>query len=54
MQDPDIREVVPRILEVLTQRLESAYMAIAENGTDPVLPKIAMLARRVRSLRTSL
>lgn len=51
-QDPDIREVAPRIMDILVQRLESLYMSIAENNPhDPVLRRIPPLSRRARDLR---
>ncbi|OJJ35676.1 hypothetical protein ASPWEDRAFT_155743 [Aspergillus wentii DTO 134E9] len=50
--DPDIREVAPKIMDILTQRLEALYMAIAENSPhDPILRKIPPLSRRARELR---
>ncbi|KAL1967307.1 hypothetical protein VTN77DRAFT_3353 [Rasamsonia byssochlamydoides] len=52
LRDPDIREVAPRIMDILTQRLESLYMSIAENNPhDPILRKIPPLSRRARELR---
>lgn len=52
LQDSDIREVAPKIMDILTQRLESLYMAIAENTPhDPILRKIPPLSRRARELR---
>lgn len=51
-QDPDIREVAPRIMDILIQRLEGLYMSIAENNPhEPVLRKIPPLSRRARALR---
>lgn len=51
-QDPDIREVAPRIMDILIQRLESLYMSIAENNPhDPVVRRIPPLSRRARELR---
>ncbi|MCJ1377162.1 hypothetical protein MMC17_000254 [Xylographa soralifera] len=50
-QDPDVREVAPRIMNVLSQRLESQYMRLAEmDHRDPVLQKIPPLARRAREV----
>lgn len=52
LRDPDIREVAPKIMDILTQRLESLYMTIAENTPhDPILRKIPPLSRRARELR---
>ena len=51
-QDPEIREVAPSILDVLSQRLEGQYMRIAElDPRDPVLRKIPPLTRQARELR---
>ncbi|OJJ44143.1 hypothetical protein ASPZODRAFT_72378 [Penicilliopsis zonata CBS 506.65] len=52
VMDPDLREVAPKIMDILIQRLESLYMTIAENTPhDPVLRKIPPLSRRARELR---
>jgi len=52
VQDPDIREVAPKIMDILIQRLENLYMSIAENTPhDPILRKIPPLSRRARELR---
>ncbi|KAK2795458.1 hypothetical protein FQN52_005225 [Onygenales sp. PD_12] len=52
VKHPDIYEVAPKIMDVLTQRLESLYMAIAENTPhDPVLRIIPRLNRWARDLR---
>ncbi|MCJ1399569.1 hypothetical protein MMC11_002771 [Xylographa trunciseda] len=49
--DPDVRGVAPRIMNVLSQRLESQYMRLAEmDHRDPVLHKIPPLARRAREI----
>lgn len=51
-QDPDIRELVPRIMDILSQRLEALYMSVAETSPhDPIIRKIAPLSRRARLLR---
>lgn len=51
-QDPEIRDVIPSILDVLSQRLEGQYMRIAEiDPRDPVLRKIPPLTRQARELR---
>ncbi|RAL10725.1 uncharacterized protein BO97DRAFT_372043 [Aspergillus homomorphus CBS 101889] len=50
--DPDIREVAPKIMDILIQRLEALYMSVAENSPhDPIIRKIAPLSRRARLLR---
>ncbi|MCJ1477323.1 hypothetical protein MMC13_005994 [Lambiella insularis] len=52
-QDPDIRGVAPKIMNVLCQRLESQYMRLAEmDNRDPVLQKIPPLTRRAREIGT--
>ncbi|KAE8385215.1 hypothetical protein BDV23DRAFT_165327 [Aspergillus alliaceus] len=50
--DADIREVAPRIMEILLQRLDMLYMSVAKNAPhDPVIRKIPFLSRRARELR---
>ncbi|RAH78468.1 hypothetical protein BO86DRAFT_179744 [Aspergillus japonicus CBS 114.51] len=50
--DPDIREVAPKIMDILIQRLEALYMSVAETSPhDPIIRKIAPLSRRARLLR---
>ena len=52
-QDPEIRDVAGRILEVLSQRLEGEYMRIAEDEPqNPALRKIPSLAKNARELRS--
>jgi hypothetical protein len=52
LRDADIREVAPKIMDILTQRLESLYMNVAQtNPHDPVIRRIAPLSRRARELR---
>ncbi|KAI9840919.1 MAG: hypothetical protein M1838_003855 [Thelocarpon superellum] len=52
--DADVREVLPRIMDVLIQRLEGLYMHIAEtNALDPVLRKIPPLTRLARELKAA-
>lgn len=52
-QDPDIREVAPKIMDILIQRLDGLYMSTAENDPqDRILRKIPPLSRRARALRT--
>lgn len=52
MQDADIREVAPKIMDILTQRLETLYVATAQSNThDPIIRRIAPLSRRARELR---
>ncbi|KAI9873158.1 MAG: hypothetical protein M1830_000760 [Pleopsidium flavum] len=52
-RDPEIREVAPKIMDVLSQRLEGQYMRIAEaDPRDPVLRKIPPLTRQARELKS--
>jgi hypothetical protein len=51
-RDPEIREVAPRIMDVLCQRLESEYMRISmANPRDLSLHKIPLLVRQARELK---
>lgn len=44
--------MVPRIMDVLVQRLESEYMRISmANPRDPSLHKIPILARKAREMK---
>ncbi|CEN61430.1 hypothetical protein ASPCAL08084 [Aspergillus calidoustus] len=50
--DPDIREVAPKIMDILIQRLDGLYMAVAKEAPhDPILRRIPPLSRRARELR---
>ncbi|OJD29207.1 wd40 yvtn repeat-like-containing domain [Diplodia corticola] len=52
--DVDIKEVAPKIMDVLSSRLQAAYMQIAEkNPGDPVLRRISMLSRRAQELKNA-
>lgn len=52
LQDPDLIDVAPRIMDVLSQRLQSAYMAVSEeDSNNPILRKISVLARRANELK---
>ncbi|KAL4868275.1 hypothetical protein BDV12DRAFT_170067 [Aspergillus spectabilis] len=52
LRDPDIREVAPKIMEILIQRLDNLYMSVAKEAPhDPILRRIPSLARRARELR---
>lgn len=55
-QDPELSPVAGRIIDVLSQRLESEYMQIAEEQSQSpdqvqALRKIAFLTRRAKELR---
>ncbi|KAI9752957.1 MAG: 3-ketoacyl-CoA thiolase with broad chain length specificity [Chaenotheca gracillima] len=50
--DPELQEVLPKIMDVLVQRLEALYMRIAEtNHQDPLLRKIPSLTRAAKQLK---
>ncbi|PWY91281.1 hypothetical protein BO70DRAFT_384781 [Aspergillus heteromorphus CBS 117.55] len=50
--DNDIREVAPRIMDILIQRLDALYMSVAETSPhDPIIRKIPALSRRAQLLR---
>ncbi|KAJ5145575.1 uncharacterized protein N7515_000139 [Penicillium bovifimosum] len=54
-RDPDLREVAPRILDIIGQRLNTLYMSVVErNPHDQILRLIAPLARRARELHAGL
>ena len=50
-KDVDVREVGPKILEIIISRLESRYMEIAEaNGLDPILKEIPPVKRKIQQV----
>ncbi|KAL4786740.1 hypothetical protein BJX76DRAFT_320677 [Aspergillus varians] len=52
LRDPDIREVAPKIMDILISRLESIYMSVAKEAPhSPILRRIPPLARRATELR---
>lgn len=52
LQDLDIREVAPKIMDVLQQRMQGAYMQLAEkNGQDPALRKISTLSHQINEIK---
>ena len=52
LQDEDIREVAPKIMEVLSQRLQGAYMNLSEaDPGEPALKRISALNRKVGEIR---
>ncbi|KKK12448.1 hypothetical protein P175DRAFT_0501482 [Aspergillus ochraceoroseus IBT 24754] len=52
LMDPDIREVAPKIMDILIQRLDALYMSVAAHSPhDPILRRVPPLARRARELR---
>ncbi|GIK02585.1 hypothetical protein Aspvir_006641 [Aspergillus viridinutans] len=51
LRDPDIHEVAPRIIEILTQRLNTLYMEVASNNPhSPVIRKLGPINRRLQEL----
>ena len=52
IKDGDIMDVAPKIMDVLSQRLQGAYMQISEaNPSDPNLKTISTLNRQVNEIR---
>ena len=52
LSDADIKDVAPRIMDVLSQRLQGAYMAVSEaNPGSPNLKQISKLNRQVQEVR---
>jgi len=50
-RDPEVREVAPKIMEVLCQRLESRFMELSEfDSTNKVLRKFPPLNRKAREI----
>lgn len=50
--DPDIMDVAPKIMDVLSTRLQGAYMQIAESEPhSPALRRIAALNKRAQELK---
>ncbi|QIX01390.1 hypothetical protein AMS68_006907 [Peltaster fructicola] len=56
INDPEIRDVIPKIMDVLITRLQGAYMQIAESQpTDQdILRKLASLNRQIGEIRKAL
>lgn len=52
VRDQDIMDVAPQIMNVLSQRLQGAYMTISEaRPNDPCLKDISALNRQVQEIR---
>lgn len=56
LKDQEIIELAPKIMAVLAQRLQEAYMNLSEsNGKDPAIPallrKISKLYRRANEMK---
>ena len=51
LNDAEIREVAPKIMDVLQQRMQGAYMSIAENNVqDPALRIVSGLSRQINDI----
>lgn len=54
LQDPEIREVAPKIMDVLQQRMQGAYMDMAEaDPHNPMLRKVSGLARQINDIKNA-
>ena len=54
LNDEDIRDYTPKIMDVISQRLQGAYMSISEtNPSEPSLRRISQLNRQVLEVRRS-
>lgn len=52
LKDEDIKEVAPKIMDVLSQRLTGAYMNISEaDPNEPALKRISGLKRQVEEIK---
>jgi hypothetical protein len=52
LQDTDIQEVAPKIMDILIARLNELYMSVAKDSPhSPILRRIPALARRATELR---
>ncbi|OBW64530.1 MAG: DNA-directed RNA polymerase [Aureobasidium pullulans] len=52
LNDAEIREVAPKIMDVLQQRMQGAYMSIAENNVqDPALRIVSGLSRQINDIK---
>jgi hypothetical protein len=50
-QDPEMRDVTPRIMQILSERLNGLYMEVVNrNPQDPLLRMIIPLTRRARGM----
>ena len=53
VNDADMRDMAPKIMDILSQRLQGAYMSMAERApSDPALRKISALHRQVGEVRS--
>jgi hypothetical protein len=51
-QHQEVREMIPKIMDVLIQRMEHMYMGLSEsNDGDPVLKKLPSLWRKAKQLK---
>ena len=52
LNDADMKDMTPKIMDILSQRLQGAYMSMAERAPqDPALRKISALHRQVGEVK---
>lgn len=52
MQNPELSEHIPGVMNTITDRLQDTYMSIAEESPSaPTLPMISRLVRRAKEVR---
>lgn len=52
LSEPDIKDMTPKIMDVLSQRLQGAYMSISERKpNEPALKTISALHRQVGEVK---
>jgi hypothetical protein len=52
LNDPDMKEMTPKIMDILSSRLQGAYMSISERSPgEAALKRISALHRQVGEVR---
>jgi hypothetical protein len=52
LNDEDMKDMTPKIMDILSQRLQGAYMSISERSpNEPALKRISTLFRQVAEVR---
>ena len=52
LDNEDIADVAPKIMDVISQRLQGAYMNMAEaNARDPLLKQVSNLTKQANEVR---
>ena len=52
LQDPEIAQVAPKIMDVLLSRLQGTFMHVSEvRPGDPVLRKLSTLSRQINEIK---